>query len=269
MNAAEQVDGADASAASAPPQDAREGFAWSSPLAHLRFWLIAISGLALDLYSKHWAFHRLDQLDDKIVVIPHVLEFELMFNTGALFGIGQGQTTLFVCASVLALTLVVAMFMRSARRRWVLHVALAAIFAGALGNMYDRMFVRLYPYPFNGRALFCKAVAVEDGMLHLVGYPPTREGARRLPPIALDEIQELDWEPVGCVRDFIKIPTRIFGERELWPWVFNVADMLLVGGVGILAIFLWRDGRHPPPEPSKPAAASSPEPPVDSADSQP
>ena len=43
------------------------------------------------------------------------------------------------------------------------------------------------------------------------------------------------------MRDFIKIPTRWLGGHDLWPWIFNVADMLLVGGVAILAVRLLRD----------------------------
>jgi lipoprotein signal peptidase len=48
---------------------------------------------------------------------------------------------------------------------------------------------------------------------------------------------------VGFVRDFIKIPTHWLGGRELWPWVFNVADMLLVGGVAILSLHLLSERR--------------------------
>lgn len=214
--------------------------------AHVRFWLIAAGGLTLDLWSKHWAFHALRQTGDRIVVVPHALEFELMFNTGALFGIGQGQTTLFVIASVLALTLVAAMFLRSGARRALLHVALAGIFAGALGNMYDRVFVKLYPQRIDGELVYLEETHRTAERLFLAEYPPTRGDGRRV-SIRWEDIGPTPFEPVGCVRDFIKIPTRIFGEQELWPWVFNVADMLLVGGVGILAAFLWRDGRRPEP----------------------
>jgi len=41
------------------------------------------------------------------------------------------------------------------------------------------------------------------------------------------------------VRDFLKIVWKI-GDRELWPWIFNVADVLLVIGVGLLLITFWR-----------------------------
>jgi hypothetical protein len=58
---------------------------------------------------------------------------------------------------------------------------------------------------------------------------------------------------VGFVRDFIKIPTKWWStEKDIWPWVFNVADMLLVGGVSILAIYLWLDRSRVPPASAKP-----------------
>jgi signal peptidase II len=47
---------------------------------------------------------------------------------------------------------------------------------------------------------------------------------------------------IGKVRDFIKIEAA-FGDFQLWPWVFNVADMLLVVGVILLLINFWIDRR--------------------------
>ena len=46
----------------------------------------------------------------------------------------------------------------------------------------------------------------------------------------------------GQVRDFIKFVPKI-GGYDVWPWVFNIADALLVVGVGILLINLWLDKR--------------------------
>jgi signal peptidase II len=53
----------------------------------------------------------------------------------------------------------------------------------------------------------------------------------------------------GCVRDFLhplpgaKWPMGLhpFGSSgDLWPYVSNVADALLLAGIGILLVFLWR-----------------------------
>ncbi len=222
--------------------------------AHLRLWLVASAGLALDLWSKHWAFHALRQGAPPRVIIPHVLEFQTMLNDGALFGIGAGQTVLFVIASLLALVLVLWMFAQSSPRRWFLQIALGAILAGALGNMYDRIFIKLVPQWVPAgqartvRMYFVKSLT-DDGPA-LREYPPDLPGGLRIEPRGSVD------KDVGFVRDFIKIPST-FGGREVWPWVFNVADSLLVMGVAILAVHLWRDRRPAAPQPALDAPGQS------------
>ncbi len=231
--------------------------------SYLRFVSVAVCGLALDLWSKHWAFHSLGQGHEPRVIIPHVLEFRTMLNSGALFGIGGGQTVLFLVASACALLLVFWMFSQTSRRRWALQIALGAILAGALGNMYDRVMVRLvdHAFPHGGYALYTVRVGEDEHGVVLKEYPPHVDGVeyrlraapnreagvimRQYPLGAAFRLEAVPQE-AGFVRDFIKIPTRWLGGREVWPWVFNVADMLLVGGVAILAIHLWRDRKHRP-----------------------
>ncbi len=232
--------------------------ALGSPRAHVLFWSTALFGLTADLSSKVWAFQQFHQ-GGEAVVIPNVLEFKTMFNKGALFGIGQGQTELFIGASILALGLVLWMFARSTPQRWLLHIALGAILAGALGNMYDRVFVRLYERPYANREGGFQFYGVQDGVLTARQYPVDHPQSRQI-EVPVELAEEQLGRPIGAVRDFIKIPTKWFGGREVWPWVFNVADMLLVGGVGVLAIFLWRekpedDRPHRPDSP--PAAGAS------------
>ena len=248
-----------AAAAGAPRRRALRSVA-----ACVRFAGVAATGLALDLWSKHWAFHTLGQGAKPRVIIPHLLEFQTMLNKGALFGIGGGRTALFLVASIFALVLVLWMFAQTSLHRRALHVALGAILAGALGNMYDRIFVKLLEQPHrfsNGQYAYLIVTGSSQAGTELQVYPP-RPGA---PAIILPS-QDVPPQ-VGFVRDFIKIPTtlpqwswipaRIRG-RELWPWVFNVADMLLVGGVGSLAIHLWRDRRHTRTPRCAAAAASRP-----------
>src|SRR5262245_1193846 len=223
--------------------------------ALLRFLLVAILGVAIDLSSKHWAFHELKQSCEPRVIIPGVLEFETMLNKGALFGIGAGQTNAFLIASLFALILVSWLFLQTPRRRWGVQLALGGILAGALGNMYDRVFVRLDEVPERvpGRrtAIFVEYVGPIEGG-HLFEEYPRATGGYKL---KREEPPKL----VGCVRDFIKIPTKwnFFGRKgDLWPWVFNVADMLLVVGVSILAIHIWRD-RKPVRRTGVPSAATT------------
>ena len=54
----------------------------------------------------------------------------------------------------------------------------------------------------------------------------------------------------GCVRDFLHpLPGvrwpfgwEVLGGREVWPYVSNVADALLLIGIGVLLVKLWRTG---------------------------
>ncbi|MBI5866242.1 MAG: signal peptidase II [Planctomycetes bacterium] len=218
--------------------------------AWILFLGLTVLGLAADLASKHWAFHYLKQACRPVVVIPRVLEFQTMLNKGALFGIGAGQTSLFLIASALALILVIWMFLGTPRRKRLLHIGLGAILAGALGNMYDRVFIRLDQTPVSvaGRGgIYVEYLGDANPGYRFEEYPRSTGGEvrwRETPP-----------ELVGCVRDFIKIPTKWWRtNHDVWPWVFNVADMLLVGGVGILAIHLWRDQTKRP----KPVIGESP-----------
>lgn len=228
----------------------RAAGALRSPAAWLRLLAIGAGGLALDLWSKDWAFHTLRQ-GGRVVIIPGLLEFQTMLNPGALFGIGGGQTTLFLVASVFALVLVMWMFAQSEPRRRMLHIALGGILAGALGNMHDRAFVRLLDRPFpDRRGAIYMTVAETRGERMVLREYPAHEGAATRVISAQDLPNE-----VGFVRDFIKIPTKLWGERDLWPWVFNVADMLLIGGVSILAIHLLREKREETPEPAPVAPA--------------
>jgi lipoprotein signal peptidase len=227
--------------------------------SHVRLWSVVAAGLSLDLWSKQWAFLTMGQ-HGNIPLIPRVLEFQTMLNKGALFGIGGGLTNLFLLASVAALVLVGWMFAQSSRRRWALHIALGGIVGGALGNMYDRSTVRLIEERVrteDRRLVYGVKVGEQDGYALLREYPPERENSAAIRM----RLSDLPGE-VGFVRDFLKIPTHlpswvsrpVFGrpDQELWPWVFNVADSLLVGGVGILAFQLWRERR--PPRADGPAA---------------
>jgi len=34
------------------------------------------------------------------------------------------------------------------------------------------------------------------------------------------------------------------GDTELYPWIFNIADVALLFGVGLLIVILWRQDKH-------------------------
>lgn len=223
------------------------GSALRSPAAHARFWAVTIVGLVADLWSKHWAFTSLDP-DHGIVVIRHLARLQRSLNTGALFGLGKGWTPLFIVASILALAFVLYLFAHSGRERWSLHVALGLVLAGALGNLYDRAFeiADVVKYTDKRGQSRVEAGIIDrqqsnERYLALGSYPE----CGRLTFLSRESVVAT-WQQ-GVVRDFIKMEPRIplGGGRsfEVWPWVYNIADVLLVVGVAILMINFWKERR--------------------------
>ena len=76
---------------------------------------------------------------DGITVVPSVLALKLTINTGAVFGIGKGAQWFFAVVSVIASVVIGVVFFRSAATARLLHICLAMILGGAIGNLYDRL----------------------------------------------------------------------------------------------------------------------------------
>jgi signal peptidase II len=188
--------------------------AWRDRRAWVTLAAVSVGALAADLGSKHIAFRTIAQRPVNIsrenvlavwsqgqnlgrlipdhrpvTVVPHLLEFSLVLNPGAVFGMGAGMRWFFIAFTIGALALALWMFSKWTRAKDRLaHVALGLLIAGGVGNLYDRI---VY----------------------------------------------------ACVRDFIHpLPGVRIGNREIWPYVSNVADLWLLIGIGILMWFLWRSG---------------------------
>ncbi|MGD9688230.1 MAG: signal peptidase II [Phycisphaerales bacterium] len=219
----------------APPAASTFRRAGSSRGAWLVLLAVTLSTLALDLWTKSWAFatvagrpvavdreqvlaiarvdptrigHVLPE-HDPVVVIPRVLEFTLVLNSGAVFGMGPGQRWYFMSFTAAALVFALVLFARWTRAGdWPSHAAVGMLISGGLGNFYDRIVfgcVRDFIHPLPG-----------------VKWP-------------------FGWRPLG-------------GTGELWPYVSNVADAFLLIGIAILAWRLWRhDPARPSAEPTAPA----------------
>ncbi|MBB48696.1 MAG: hypothetical protein CMJ33_09200 [Phycisphaerae bacterium] len=193
--------------------------AWTSPIAWCTLVLVAAFGIGLDLWSKDWAFRNVAErpvvLDRDVILAdsdwrppPHqgmevlpfgLLDFDLVMNHGAVFGIGQDQRTIFIAFTITAVTLAIMIFAFGTRARsHALHVGIALILAGGIGNLYDRI-------------LFG---AVRDFLHMLPGW---------------DLPFSLNWPN---------------GSAGMFPWVFNVADMLLLLGMAII-VFMTGSQKGP------------------------
>jgi signal peptidase II len=181
--------------------------------------LLAVLGLGLtaDLSSKHWAFRHvgggmsrieMEDCDDhdlplreyRQTALPWgLLDFSLVKNFGAVFGIGTNQRWFFVVFTVAALAAGLFVFGRfTSGRQHLAHVAIGLILAGGGGNLYDR-FVFHYVRDF----------------LHM------------LPDLRLP----FGWHWPGGVGN---------PNPGLFPWVFNVADVMLLTGMVLLMLHINR-----------------------------
>jgi lipoprotein signal peptidase len=148
--------------------------AWRSAASWGRLVSVFAVGLALDLWTKYWSFGavagypveltREKVLDDPSFALPHhprvealpwdLLDFRLVLNYGAVFGIGQHRRGLFIVFTVLATAAAVLLFARGTRVRMKSsHIAIGLILAGGLGNLYDRLVfgcVRDFLHPLAG-----------------------------------------------------------------------------------------------------------------------
>ncbi len=141
------------------------------------YWFLGtiIFGIVTDLLTKSIAFARvtpnpvrLDRAEilntpnishlipyhDPVVVIPNILEFTLVLNPGAVFGIGAGQRWFFVIFTLIAMIVAVVLFAKWTRPKdWIAHTGFGLIIAGGVGNLYDRLTfacVRDFIHPFPG-----------------------------------------------------------------------------------------------------------------------
>lgn len=227
-----------------PPQPELAVYSTS---AHLRFWLVGVIFLILDLWSKAWVFANLKG-DEIRPIIANTLDFRRSLNDGAVFGSFTGQTTLFVMASIIALGFVVYMFAFSGRWQRVMQVALGLILAGALGNLYDRCFIEADVVVFKTPAgvqqsLIGKITEASTDLVVRIGQWPDGQHARSFAR------SEVTIRRQGVVRDFIKFVPKFpswagkFAGKDTWPWVFNIADATLVTGVILLLLSNWFDKR--------------------------
>ncbi len=108
------------------------------PAHLLAFFILAILGQNLDLYTKHLAFERVPD-HPPLPVVKGVLSFQKTENPGIIFGIGQNHPALFLAISIAAVPLIVAIFLTVKHPRWITTISLGLILAGTLGNMFDRV----------------------------------------------------------------------------------------------------------------------------------
>jgi signal peptidase II len=173
---------------------------------YLVFSGIAVTGCAVDLLSKWWAFDRLGMPNQgpSQWLVDEIFGFTTSLNEGALFGFGQGHVVVFSALSlVAAVGIAYWLFVVGAASDWLLTVALGCVTGGIFGNLYDRL-----------------------------GLPGLTWGA------------VTGHEPgdrVYAVRDWLHFKVEPMID---WP-LFNIADSLLVCGAAVLIFHAIRGENIP------------------------
>jgi signal peptidase II len=109
-----------------------------NPLTHLAVWLVLGDQLTKSLLRSYLPVHTAK------VIIPGFLNLVHVRNTGAAFSLLAGSNTvwrqvLFAMVSVLALAVILYLLSRTPKQDAWTRRGLTLIFAGAVGNLIDRL----------------------------------------------------------------------------------------------------------------------------------
>lgn len=103
--------------------------------------LIIFLGLIADRVTKLWALKALKDGSD-VVIIKNIFSFSYLENRGAAFGILQNKVV-FLAILTIAMTIAMIFYIYKFKpQSKLLKASLALIIAGAIGNLYDRIFYK-------------------------------------------------------------------------------------------------------------------------------
>ena len=117
-------------------------------MSKFKIWAIfALSSgvlIALDLWLKHWAAANLQENQPPGEVIPGFLGVTFLENPGAAFGLFAGMAWARVFLSAVSIILMICLIWYYSRipmekRFWLIRVPIILIFAGGMGNLFDRL----------------------------------------------------------------------------------------------------------------------------------
>lgn len=105
----------------------------------LRAFAIIAVILALDIATKAWALRTLSP-GWTVEGLGGLVPITLTFNTGVAFGISVGEMRwVIVAATIVVMGALLTLFRQAPERDMLRICSIAAVFAGALGNLIDRL----------------------------------------------------------------------------------------------------------------------------------
>ena len=103
--------------------------------------LIVVLIIAVDQLSKYWVVNNIG-MSDSISVIPKVIDFVYVKNTGAAFSFLSDKNygiVILSCISILFCVGVILFMIKKRPEHQLLNISLAFMLAGAVGNAIDRI----------------------------------------------------------------------------------------------------------------------------------
>ncbi len=155
------------------------------------FLTLAVFLLVLDQLVKNWVQHAIPRGGSVHgLPFPGVFELTLQYNKGIAFGFLQGKGTLLSPIAIAIAGVTGWYSFRHPKEPLLTHLALALLAAGALGNLYDRIFYgrvtdmfwfRKINFPVFNVADSCITVATI--MLMITWFGAAEKSARKQPAI--------------------------------------------------------------------------------------
>mgnify|MGYP001587978649 FL=1 len=105
------------------------------------FVIAVVSGVIVDIISKWVVFSKLDEFR-KLILIPGLLNILRSKNEGVVFGLFPGKTSAFIVFSAIAIVVILFIYIKSDKTIFISNLALGLVLAGAIGNLWDRIWFR-------------------------------------------------------------------------------------------------------------------------------
>lgn len=101
-----------------------------------KFWLAMALVVGIDQLAKYWV-ERTWPLGEGIELIPGLLDFIRVHNSGAAFGMLQGQGAIFIVSAFIVVGF--GIYLTVSGKYQPLNLAIGIIAGGAIGNLIDRL----------------------------------------------------------------------------------------------------------------------------------
>lgn len=94
--------------------------------------------IALDLVTKYVFDAKLSG-GQTLQIIPGFIEFKIVYNYGAAWGILSGRQVFLIVLSFVFLAMFLVYYIKEKNKTWLMNITFAFLFAGCVGNLFDRL----------------------------------------------------------------------------------------------------------------------------------